>query len=87
MFVFYRGSTPLLRIGQKMPEIIKHLRAVFNNQKLLIHKFSFLFIYFCQHTAVRLRFVLFPAKWLSWGTPFMVSTSKNERLVSQIIYV
>lgn len=29
-----------------MPEIIKHLRAVFDNQKLLIHKLLFLFIYF-----------------------------------------
>lgn len=30
-----------------MPEIIKHLRAVFDNQKLLVYKLSFLFIYFC----------------------------------------
>lgn len=62
-----------------MTEIIKHLRAVFDNQKLLIHKLSFLFIYFCWHTAVRFRFVLFPAKWLGWGTPFMVKHLRNMK--------
>ena len=54
-----------------MPEIIKHLRAVFNNQKLLIHKFSFLFIYFVS--TLRFDSVLCYSQLSGWAgeTPFI----------------